>query len=383
MTVTATNSGGSATSSFQVTVEAEGIPFALEAEDVEIAASIWRPEAQETWLTPVVRFPGLAGETVDAIEWTTSAKDPIPEAESEVVAKAGTGHQLYMRDSAKNAPGASPRVDYSVFRLDEKRRDMLRFRWRRTAEGPWSGLSPAYSVPAVPAPASGRLPLVARNRTEFEAGAVGGPGYQFLRSFATTPAAPNLVVAAMDQNFPWQSDDFGASFFTPEWNGMWVGRSGASAWIDSENAGRQLMLYSTASQSFDTAYDAYSGAYLSTDGGKTATRVLSLPLLTGTQAVRHNLQLIAHAPGGTPETRTIYLMQVSHRAAPRPPRPSSSGARRTAARPGPGAAARSRSRPMPAGGRAPSGALRSRRTAISTSGAARAHGARRRGPTSA
>ena len=125
VTVTATNSGGSARSSFQVTVEAEDIPFALEAEDVEIVTAVWRPEAQETWFTPVVRFPGLAGETVDAIEWTTSSKDPIPETECEVVTKVGPdSYQLYMRDSAKNAPGASPRVDYSVFkaRRDEAAR---------------------------------------------------------------------------------------------------------------------------------------------------------------------------------------------------------------------------------------------------------------------
>ena len=56
--VTATNSGGSARSSFQVTVEAEDVPFALEAEDVEIVTSVWRPEGQETWSTPVVTFPG-------------------------------------------------------------------------------------------------------------------------------------------------------------------------------------------------------------------------------------------------------------------------------------------------------------------------------------
>ena len=76
VTVTATNSGGSASSSFQVTVEAEDIPFALEAGDVEIATSVWRPAGQETWFAPVVRFPGLAGETVAAIEWTTG-KDPV------------------------------------------------------------------------------------------------------------------------------------------------------------------------------------------------------------------------------------------------------------------------------------------------------------------
>ena len=160
VTVTATNSGGSASSSFQVTVEAEDIPFALEVEDVEIVTAVWRPEAQETWFTPVVRFPGLAGETVDAIEWTTSSKDPIPETECEVVTKVGPdSYQLYMRDPAKNAPGASPRVDYSVFKIDEtKRREALRFRWRRTAEGPWSAWSDAVSVPLVVDPrGAGRL----------------------------------------------------------------------------------------------------------------------------------------------------------------------------------------------------------------------------------
>src|SRR4029079_19117866 len=90
VTVTATNSGGSATTRFQVTVEAEDVPFALEADDVAVATAVWRPEAQEVWHTPVVSFPGLAGETVDAIEWTTSTRDPIPDAEFEVVTKVGT-----------------------------------------------------------------------------------------------------------------------------------------------------------------------------------------------------------------------------------------------------------------------------------------------------
>ena len=185
MTVTATNSGGSARSSFQVTVEAEDIPFALEAEDVEIVTAVWRPEAQETWFTPVVRFPGLAGETVDAIEWTTSSKDPIPETECEVVTKVGPdSYQLYMRDSAKNAPGASPRVDYSVFKIDEtKRREALRFRWRRTAEGPWSAWSDAVSVPLVVAPeAQGVwLPASPRTKEAYEAGIAGSQGQQFQR----------------------------------------------------------------------------------------------------------------------------------------------------------------------------------------------------------
>jgi hypothetical protein len=231
VTVTATNSGGSATSAVQVTVEAEGSddPFALEAEDVSILSSVWRPAGQETWLTPVLRFPGLAGETVDAIEWTTSAKDPVPDTQFEVVKKTGDTYQLYMRDPARNLPGAIPRVDFSVWKLDEPRRHTLRFRWRRTAQGPWSPLSPKLSVPGME---SGWVPMVTRTKAQFEAKQIGGPGMQFLRDFATSPAAPNLLLCPMDQNFPWESDDFGKSFYTPNWNGMWVGRSGVSAWID-------------------------------------------------------------------------------------------------------------------------------------------------------
>jgi PKD repeat protein len=309
VTVTATNSGGAASSAFRVTVEDEETPFALEAEDIEIVASVWRPQAQEGWFTPVLRFPGLAGEVVDAVEWTTG-KDPVPEAQYEVAAWTGDGYQLYMRDPARNLPGAVPRVDYSVWKAGEARRDALRLRWRRTAQGPWSAPSAPVSVPV---PATNQwLPLVARNRMQFEAGQIGGPGMQFLRDFATSPADPDLLLCPMDQNFPWASKDFGRTFFTPDWNGLWVGRSGVSAWIDPTDANRQLLMYSAGSQSFDTDFDAYSGLYLSTDGGKTAVHVLSLPLLTGTTSARHNMRLIAHAPGGTPATRTIYAMQVSH-----------------------------------------------------------------------
>ena len=155
------------------------------------------------------------------------------------------------------------------------------------------------------------VPLVTRSQGQFEAGLIGGPGFQFLRDFATTPADPEIMLCAMDQNFPWASADFGDSFYTPRWQGLWVARSGLSAWIDPEDPDRQLLMYSAAGQSFDKKLDAFSGVYLSLDGGRTASLVLSLPRLTGTTIARHNMSLLAHAPGGTPETRTIYAMQVS------------------------------------------------------------------------
>jgi len=171
--------------------------------------------------------------------------------------------------------------------------------------------------PEIPLPlpdpgASQWVPLIARSERQFEAGLIGGPGLQFLRDFATTPADPEIMLCPMDQNFPWASADFGASFYTPRWQGLWVGRSGLSAWIDPEDPNRQLLMYSAASQGFDKKLDAYSGIYLSRDGGQTASLVLSLPRLTGTTVARHNMSLLTHAPGGTPATRTIYAMQVSH-----------------------------------------------------------------------
>ena len=313
--VTARNSGGAATSRLAVTVEAEEDepPFALEPGDIEVLRSEFRPADQTVWFSPIVRFPGLAGERVAAIEWTTATGAAVPDGQFEVAARldGSDSHALYMRDAARNAPGAKPRVDYSVWKLDETaRRKALRFRWKRAADGAWSAPSAAVEVPEAAAEPLW-VPLVARNKVQFEAGQPGGPGMQFLRDFATTPANPNLILCPMDQNFPWASDDFGASFYTPNWNGLWVGRSGVSAWIDPEDANRQILMYSAASQSMDRGFDAFAGAYLSTDGGATCTHVLSMPLLQGTTSSRHNMRLVTHVPGGTPATRTLYALQNS------------------------------------------------------------------------
>ena len=310
VTVTATNSGGSATSAFQVTVEAEERPL--------------RPRGGGH------RDPGLglaAGGAGDLVH--PGAALPRPRRRDRARDRMDDEHQ---------GPGSG----FPVQRGEEDRRHLpalhARSRPQSSRRDPAGRLQrlegrrappPRVALPLAPHRPGAMVPARARSsrcrawraagcrwsrapRRQFEAKEIGGPGMQFLRDFATSPAAPNLLLCPMDQNFPWASDDFGKSFYTPNWNGMWVGRSGVSAWIDPQDASRQLLLYSAGSQSFDEDFDAYSGLYRSIDGGKTAERVLSLPMLIGTTYARHNMRLIAHAPGGTPDTRTIYVMQVSH-----------------------------------------------------------------------
>jgi hypothetical protein len=68
VTVTAMNSGGSASSCFAVTVEAEDVPFAREIEDVEILESVWRPAGQGPWFSPLVRLGSATSARISRIE---------------------------------------------------------------------------------------------------------------------------------------------------------------------------------------------------------------------------------------------------------------------------------------------------------------------------
>jgi hypothetical protein len=152
VTVSAANSGGSVAAELRYTVEAPP-PLPLDVDDVAILRSIWRPEGQGVWFTPVVTFPGLVSEGAAAIAWTTAAQ-PLDADWHPVLARAGEpgAFELFMRTPADNAPGATPRTDFSVFSQDEtERRRSLRFRWRMAADRPWSEPSPAFTVPDAPA----------------------------------------------------------------------------------------------------------------------------------------------------------------------------------------------------------------------------------------
>ena len=297
-----------------MTVEAEDIPFALEAEDVEIVTSVWRPGGQEAWFTPLVRFPGLAGETVDAIEWTTG-KDPVTDTQYEVVTKVGgqlpalharPGEERAWRDPAGRLQRLEGRRD--------ARRDALRFRWRRTAEGPWSAPSPAFSVPEVPRSRC-RTRAGCRSSTatkeQFEQKIVGGGGFQFFRSWGYSPAKPDRLFGTMDIDIPIRTEDFGDWWEPAPSLGLKVGISGQGCAIDSQDGDRILVMYSASSRRFLAGWNAQAGIYLSKDGGDSFALVQQLDDLSGSgeNGSRFMQFPFVEVPGGTPETRKWYAFQ--------------------------------------------------------------------------
>ena len=263
-------------------------------------------------------------EAGDQFEWTTSLLDPIPDNQIEAVEFSGGKWQLQMTDPEKrvnpNSQTPQTRTDYSVFKftgtgpyvLAEVKGERIRFRRRRLVApdtyGPWSPWNGPHTCPTPASASSGGwskdwMQVILRSPAEVSANLWGGPGLQFLRSFATSPNRPGLCLAAMDQNFAWQTLDGGETWETPEWSGMSAGRQGLSVWIDPDNADRQLAAYCGNTQAFNE-----SGLFRSLDGGKTCAKVLALPQTRGTNTLRHNLQLICHKPGGTPATRAIFIM---------------------------------------------------------------------------
>jgi hypothetical protein len=312
--ITATNSGGAAELRFPFTVEgpAEPLPFPLAAGDIVLGASLWRPAGQETWFTPVVSFPGLAGETVDAIEWTTGGKGTdaeVPEHQFEVVTQVSADGgedglpvwQLYMRDPAMNNPLATPRTDYSVWQAGTARQDYLRFRWRRKADGKWSPLSVAVRVDAaatVPEqpeppepPQDGSLwrPMIRRHVSQlgvkpdhpqhFAAGLYGGETMQFFQGGARGLSDPDFIVINQDMAPPRQSRDGGLTWLcSPNHGYDMVG--GISVAIDPADPNVVMTLASGAAYGgAKPEIAAREGLWRSTDRGISWSLVRAMPVV--------------------------------------------------------------------------------------------------------
>ena len=119
----------------------------LGAGDVTIDRSVYRPTTQSTHFTPVVRFPGLSGATVDEIEFTADEIGAPSPVWGNVLPRPGEAgaHDLF----DKLHPVAVPAADVALFQTGSPRLSRLRFRWRSRDEQPWSAEGAALTVPAV------------------------------------------------------------------------------------------------------------------------------------------------------------------------------------------------------------------------------------------
>ena len=216
-----------------------------------------------------------------------------------------------MRDPAKNAPAATPRVDYSVFRLDETaRREKLRFRWRRTAEGPWSGPSPAYPVPAVPAaswPPYQRFTL--RSEAQEMIGEPGGTCTQFPRAF---DAEGDYVHMGFDVTWAAESTNYGDDWTSEACDGLWMSQSYSGVCIDGKYV--HAMVGPLFMRNASASYDTKSGLYRKNrETGKwTFTRALPEVLGSNSGVMRRNQRYIAKVAGSGsgPDTRTLYAIHA-------------------------------------------------------------------------
>jgi hypothetical protein len=172
------------------------------------------------------------------------------------------------------------------------------------------------TVPDIPVTADNTwYPFMDRTAAEFALGIIGGQGRQRFRHVARSAADPDVIWWGMDVNGgPMLSNDAGEYYSAPQLRGITMQECSAGIWMDPADATRVIHGVSAAELRSSTAtpnvYDLLAGLWLSTDGGHTATQVLQLDALRdcGSSGERDNLQLFAHASGGTPATRTIFYV---------------------------------------------------------------------------
>lgn len=141
--VAASNSGGRAEARLSYTVEAAP-ERRLEAADVTVLRSVWRPEGQEVTFSPELAFPGLVATATTAIEFTADPLGAAAPAWRAVRADAAGVWRL--QDDA-----AAGGVDRALLRAGDARAERLRFRWRMAEAQDWSAESVAVTAPP-PAP---------------------------------------------------------------------------------------------------------------------------------------------------------------------------------------------------------------------------------------
>lgn len=289
-----------------------------------------------------IRIKAIRGAT--AAQWTNTAS---PDAEAEangefetmnLIGTSGEWQTWAVPDVFKPGSGARNFRQYnpSVYTGDTARSGRLSVRYK-TVSGVWALRSAVKSVPlgGTVLVNGDWLPLHHRTEAQYIGDGTSlapkptpaGGGYQFMRSWANSPADPDYLFTGQDISIPQHSKDFGGWWEHPPMNGLKTGVSVQCCSIDSQDAKRILTLYSAGSlrgpETNLNGWDQHSGMYLSTDQGANFVLAKAIPGLGGSATndadettTRYMQHCIVEVPGGTPATREIWAaVHIMHKDA--------------------------------------------------------------------
>jgi hypothetical protein len=156
VTVSANNSGGTATSAFMVTVEADtSAPLALADDEWEIVECGWAPAGQTVTYQPKIRID--SGISVHAAQWTTSGYTPALEAHWETLAPIAGETHTFLTKMLHEGTG-----DWYLFQKGQTRSANFRIRYKTSAAGEWAAES---GKKAILPPSSGQAPAAVTDWT--------------------------------------------------------------------------------------------------------------------------------------------------------------------------------------------------------------------------
>ncbi len=269
VTVTATNSGGAAESSFLVTVEAAepeepvGPPPPLADDQWQILRSEPSPEIAADSFRPVIAID--ASIPVEAAQWTTSGQKPALPEHWETLAPAGEPYTFTTEMLNKDAG------DWHVFAEPQGRRANFRIRYRLVADGAWSEETVSREIPLpktviIPAPETWEH-HTARSAASAAAGRPGGIPRQFMHAADASENTSNIFRFGMDVAGVWDRNPA-----TGHWRHVlnkgirW--QNTASLKIHPTLPNRMLTVLGGSHN------DPGLGVYLSNDGGDTNIQVV-------------------------------------------------------------------------------------------------------------
>lgn len=294
-------------------------------DDLEVPIIEWLDTVESEysgWWEP--RFRILNDDPEADKDWATDGQwEPRPDKwEIGGVYEVETGgvYGIRMADPAKRtSPNLAERVNYALFAgsvatgLTEAfdKHTKLTVRMRKSGiDGP---PTPKMTIPDPTEPPvvggydGGWVKMSIRTQAQYLARIVGGPGYQFIRSWGRTVVQVDYCVGAMDTGMPWATDNFFGSFYAPRWRGAYGCYSGVSIWVSPITVNRQIMMVSSQNNLGDQNFD-FDGLLLSTDMGDTCDPVQQFGVI-GQQNSRRNAELIAHDPTSLSAGVHVYAMQ--------------------------------------------------------------------------